>query len=878
MTVTDFSQPTQTVSTQWTKTASDVSTKSREEVDTQTVTLSKSQRVSETKFSARATDFSMPSKSKANRTTTTTVSVTSARTWTKYPKDTITVTDSGSNARTNTSSRSEDGSQTITLYITTSRSQNPSHVTTTLTVTNTTLESTTPSATHNHSTVTETATEERTFTVSETFFVVRPSVVFSVVPIESNNNNTFDVTGDSVRSGAFGFRIDLQPNSTNAWVPSLGAHHFVFLVEHTVAQEARGFEQEVVVEELSCFFLDLFLQSAQCMFPAAPLFSISGSQSVKVLVKEEAFGKRIRPFKGGTSSLHLGVMVIQDNGNFALAVSFAALQGATAIVTGFGMILTAGPFEGLSMMAVLHSPCATSTDRESLWVPWHFISPFTSLGVASEIGGNLGLIALVFSLHGCVVLFFVLRRNMTVLDAFGWLRFPRVGIGVVKWLYVSTAAGTFSLLGPTSSGKQRGLAVFVLLLVLAVPVVAEWISLKVAKVHFVDYILFQQERFPFLFPSGVWVPPLPRQAFGLLFEYCRAERLWMAAYPLAFQLVLCAILYIPGNCSSRYFISFAWCVAVSVVVGVLQPYRVPVFNINHVVCINIVGVISLLLGVSVNMGHVAVLSLKLLFQLLLMALVVARTVYDGYLWYKEWSVWNKGGEEKGKLDDFFQISIPTKSQEGDGGGHMRSPSRHKSKRTKTVCDKNEEGIEMKKKRSSRREDSSKKSVLTAPEKKNMTLEGVMVPTKKRSKSSKRNTQNQLLHLDDLVELQSLEEGPSIPLRETNESHNTTVFHRKQRKRGASPPPNVDLLEEEMEEPSSGHSSSSERDTMVSVSTARSALMRRTLEQDELRRNEMWRSPTSFHQRENHEASQRRLERRMMDDLHGTQLARREFLL
>ena len=523
-----------------------------------------------------------------------------------------------------------------------------------------------PSATWtNDDNVTATPTKMVTSTPSISFLAIPPTVTFLVLVFEpsatsppvAQQRSKFvtleesgtvrgngQASGNELREGRLGFQLYVLPNSSNAFVVDVNSLNLEFRdvsFDGGGGRESHAFFQEVALADLLCS-VSQGRSSLHCRFPRAAGFSITGTQVVSVALKRNAFVNHIP-----STSVLVGQILILDDASSAASyqVMAAAQSVASVIATGATALMGAGPFEGFAMLAVLHSPCVSPTERSTFWIPWNFISPFASLGVGAEVSGNLLLVMSVVVLHGIVVFVLQMKSSSaddTFLDVCSRFRFPFVALGVVKWLFVSTCSSVFSLIfapGRTAarSSFAVGFAWTGLFVVICTPILWQLVALKYCRVSFAEYSIFQFQRYLWLFPKGIWVPRSQRNAFGAIFNFCNGDRLWTAGYPLCYQLILCFFVYSDtmATCATRMYWASAWSIVTSAFVLIVQPYRVAVFRVIHGVSVFMVALLALFVGLSATAPSVELDVAKLTTEYVLVLILILRVLFELLLTMRE---------------------------------------------------------------------------------------------------------------------------------------------------------------------------------------------------------------------------------------------------
>ncbi|EKG06160.1 dispersed gene family protein 1 (DGF-1), putative [Trypanosoma cruzi] len=308
-------------------------------------------------------------------------------------------------------------------------------------------------------------------------------------------------------------------------------------------------------------------------------------------------------------------------------------------------------------------PCASAQERASTAALPYFLSVFAALDPLWMVVGN-ALLAAVFGCVHCGVTAALQRwRGVDAASAWAAMRFPSLTYVVAHAMHLGIFFGSvLALEMPDARVQHRVVGAVGVLYGVAFPAGVCYFIARHVGASFTKYWQFSRKplRERLLYPVGYWHPAAQQRMYGGMLTNMRGSRVYWCVFQLSVLCVVCLIAAVHppvGGCHVQYF-----CMAAVLIVGagvvaftnMMRSAFLTVMRTASFVLLAALCVVSAANHLAPSDGGARV---YVAIVLLLIAVLLAATVYSVVVWYAEDRHWQelreprRGGLEALLRDD-----------------------------------------------------------------------------------------------------------------------------------------------------------------------------------------------------------------------------------
>ncbi|ESS62602.1 dispersed protein family protein 1 [Trypanosoma cruzi Dm28c] len=369
---------------------------------------------------------------------------------------------------------------------------------------------------------------------------------------------------------------------------------------------------------------------------------------------------------GGCKGVLLGSFTIRSDTLPAAASALSAITGVVAGAAAVAVVVTGGLGSILEMQALgvfARMPCASAQERASTVALPYFLSLFAALDPLWMVVGNALLAAVFGCVHCGVTAAFQRWRGVDAASAWAAMRFPSLTYVVAHAMHLGIFfCSVLALVMPGARVQHRVIGVFGVLYGVAFPAGVCYLIARHVGASFTRYWQFSRKPLHerLLYPVGYWHPAAQQRMYGGMLTNMRGSRVYWCVFQLSVLCVVCLIAAVHpsvGGCHVQYFRMAAALLAGAGVVAFTNMMRSAFLTVMHTAGF----VLLAALCVTSAANHLAPSDggarAYVAIVLLLIAVLLAITVYSIVVWYAEDRHWQelreprRGGLEALLRDD-----------------------------------------------------------------------------------------------------------------------------------------------------------------------------------------------------------------------------------
>ncbi|RNC52989.1 dispersed gene family protein 1 (DGF-1), partial [Trypanosoma cruzi] len=325
---------------------------------------------------------------------------------------------------------------------------------------------------------------------------------------------------------------------------------------------------------------------------------------------------------GGCKGVLLGSFTIRSNTLPAAASAISAITDVVAGAAAVAVVVTGGLGSTLEMQALgvfARMPCASAQELASTVALPYFLSVFAALDPLWMVVGNALLAAVFGCVHCGVTAAFQRWRGVDAASPWAAMRFPSLTCVVAHAMHLGIFFGSVLVLAmPGARVQHRVVGVVGVLYGAAFPAGVCYLIARHTGASFTRYWQFLGKPLPerLLYPVGYWHPAAQQRMYGGMLTNMRGSYVYWCVFQLSVVCVVCLIAAVHppvGGCHVLYFCMAAVLLAVLCLVSAASHFAPSDGGARAYVAI----------------------------VLLLIAVVLAVTVYSVVVWYVEDCHWQE---------------------------------------------------------------------------------------------------------------------------------------------------------------------------------------------------------------------------------------------
>ncbi|PWU90168.1 dispersed gene family protein 1 (DGF-1) [Trypanosoma cruzi] len=369
---------------------------------------------------------------------------------------------------------------------------------------------------------------------------------------------------------------------------------------------------------------------------------------------------------GGCKGVLLGSFTIRSNTLPAAASALSAITGVVAGAAAVAVVVTGGLGSILEMQALgvfARMPCASAQERASTVALPYFLSVFAARDPLWMVVGNALLAAVFGCVHCGVTAAFQRWRGVDAASAWAAMRFPSLTYVVAHAMHLGIFFGSvLALAMPDARVQHRVIGAVGVLYGAAFPAGVCYFIARHVGASFTRYWQFSRKPLHerLLYPVGYWHPAAQQRMYGGMLTNMRGSHVYWCVFQLSVLCVVCLIAAVHppvGGCHVQYFCMAAVLLAGAGVVAFTNMMRSAFLTVMRAASFVLLAALCLVSAANHLAPSDGGARAYAAIVLLLIAVLLAATVYSVVVWHAEDRHWQelreprRGGLEALLRDD-----------------------------------------------------------------------------------------------------------------------------------------------------------------------------------------------------------------------------------